>query len=156
MSHRHRAQNDGVFNLNLTPLLDVVLQLITFFMMLIHFGSRLEGSTKAVRLPTAPAALPGADLALDRLVVVVNARGNLLVEDRALEGRAAEVWWAEQATRRREGQETLGGPVEDLFTVVIVRADKDASYGTIRRILSTAQARGFAHFSLVVLRSRPQ
>ena len=76
--------------------------------------------------------------------------------DEALEGPAAEAWWAEQATRRREGQETLGGPVEDLPTVVVVRADKDASYGTVRRTLTTAQERGFAHFSLVVLRSRPR
>jgi biopolymer transport protein ExbD len=143
-----------VANPNLTPLLDVVLQLITFFMMLIHFGTRLEGATRVVRLPTAPAALPGADLALDRLGVVIDTQGRLLVEDRALEATEAEAWWAEQATRRREGQETLGGPVEDLATTVIVRADKDAPYGTIRRTLATAQARGFAHFSLVVLRSR--
>src|SRR3954453_505778 len=117
MPRRRRDQSEGVVNLNLTPLLDVVLQLITFFMMLIHFGSRLEGATKAVRLPTAAAALPGADLALDRLVVVVDARGGLLVEGQVLEGKAAEVWWSEQASRRREGQETLGGPVEDLSTV---------------------------------------
>ena len=37
----------SVANPNLTPLLDVVLQLITFFMMLVHFGSRLEGSTRS-------------------------------------------------------------------------------------------------------------
>jgi biopolymer transport protein ExbD len=141
-------------NPNLTPLLDVVLQLITFFMMLVHFGSRLEGATKAVRLPSAPAALPGSDLAMDRLVVVVDARGRLLVDGRALEGPAAEAWWSEQAARRRAGQESLGGSVEELATVVIIRADKDASYGTIRRILTRAQDRGFAHFSLVVLRSR--
>jgi biopolymer transport protein ExbD len=141
-------------NPNLTPLLDVVLQLITFFMMLIHFGSRLEGATKVVRLPSAPAALPGADLALDRLVVVVDAQGRLLVDDQALEGPAAEAWWAKQATQRRAGQETLGGPAADLATVVVIRADKSASYGTIRRILAQAQDRGFAHFSLVVLRSR--
>jgi biopolymer transport protein ExbD len=156
MPRRRRDQSEGVVNLNLTPLLDVVLQLITFFMMLIHFGSRLEGATKAVRLPTASAALPGADLALDRLVVVVDARGGLLVAGRVLEGKVAEAWWADQAKRRREGQETLGGPVEDLSTVVVIRADKDASYGTIRRTLATAQERGFAHFSLVVLRSRPR
>jgi biopolymer transport protein ExbD len=154
MPRRHRDQSEGVANPNLTPLLDIVLQLITFFMMLIHFGSRLEGATKAVRLPSAPSALPGGDLALDRLVVVIDAQGRLLVGDRALEGPAASSWWAEQATLRREGQETLGGPVEDLSTVVVVRADKNASYGTIRRTLATAQDRGFAHFSLVVLRSR--
>jgi biopolymer transport protein ExbD len=141
-------------NPNLTPLLDVVLQLITFFMMLIHFGSRLEGATKAVRLPSAPAALPGADLAMDRLVVLIDAGGRLLVDGRALEGAAAEAWWAEQAARRRAGQETLGGTVEELSTVVIIRADRNASYGTIRRTLTRAQERGFAHFSLVVLRSR--
>jgi biopolymer transport protein ExbD len=156
MSRRHQGQSEGITSPNLTPLLDVVLQLITFFMMLIHFGSRLEGATRAVRLPTAPAALPGGDLALDRLVVVVDPQGALLVDGRALEGPAAEAWWGEQATRRREGQETLGGPVEDLSTVVVVRADKEASYGTIRRTLATAQSRGFAHFSLVVLRSTPR
>jgi biopolymer transport protein ExbD len=134
----------------------VVLQLITFFMMLIHFGSRLEGATKAIRLPTAPAALPGADLSLDRLVVLVDARGSLLVDQKVLDGKAAEAWWAEQATRRRAGEETLGGPVDDLATVVVVRADKDASYGSIRRTLASAQERGFAHFSLVVLRSPPR
>src|SRR5436853_7885161 len=93
-----RGRREARVDVNLTPLLDVVLQLITFFMMLIHFGSRLEGATRAVRLPTAPAALPGADLALDRLVVVVDARGALRVDGRALEGPAAEAWWAEQAT----------------------------------------------------------
>jgi biopolymer transport protein ExbD len=153
MPRRRRDSSEGVVNLNLTPLLDVVLQLITFFMMLIHFGSRLEGETKGVTLPTTPAALPGSDLALDRLVVVVDRQGALRVDGRTLEGAAAEAWWAEQATRRREGQETLGGPVEEISTVVVVRADKDASYGAIRRTLRTAQNRGFAHFSLVVLRS---
>ena len=53
----------------------MVLQLITFFMMLIHFGTAIEGATAAVRLPTAPAALPGGDLTLDRLVVLMDAGG---------------------------------------------------------------------------------
>ena len=54
---------------------------------------------------------------------------------------------------RLEGQETLGGPAEELSTVVILRIDKDASYGAVRRVLAQAQERGFSHFSLVVLRS---
>jgi len=139
--------------LNLTPLLDVVLQLITFFMMLIHFGTRLEGSTRVVKLPVAPAALPGADLALDRLTVSVDDRGRLLAAGKALEGAAAEAWWSEQAALRRGGREALGAPADELPTVVIVRADRRASYGAVRRTLGSAQQRGFAHFSLVVLRS---
>ncbi len=148
----------SVLNPNLTPLLDVVLQLITFFMMLVHFGAGLEGATKMVRLPLAPAALPGMDLTFDRLVVAMDAQGRLLVEGRTLEAGAASAWWAEKAKTRRDGLETLGtGAVasgDKLSTVVIVRADRTASYGAVRRTLAEAQEKGFAHFSLVVLRSR--
>jgi biopolymer transport protein ExbD len=138
---------------NLTPLLDIVLQLITFFMMLIHFGTKIEGATRAVRLPTTPAALPSSELAIDRLVVAIDAAGRLLVDGGAREGEAADAWWAEQARRRRQGQEMVGGPGEELATLVVIRADKEAEYGRVRRTLERAQALGFAHFTLVVIRS---
>ena len=154
MSYRNRHHGGDQVSLNLTPLLDVVLQLITFFMMLIHFGSRLEGATKAVRLPVAPAALPGSDLGLDRLVVAIDKTGRLITESQSLEGPASQRWWTEQAEKRVAGQETLGNPTEELPTNVIIRADKDASYGMVRRTLAEAQERGFANFSLVVLRSK--
>jgi biopolymer transport protein ExbD len=143
-------------SVNLTPLLDVILQLITFFMMLIHFGTKLEGSTADVKLPVTPAALPGSDLALDRLTVAIDSRGRLLAEEKTLDLEAAETWWTEQAAERRKGLEALGqggGAIEDLPTVVIVRADRSVAYGTVRRTLTSAQRKGFAHFSLVVLRS---
>jgi biopolymer transport protein ExbD len=152
-----RLRSSASLNPNLTPLLDVVLQLITFFMMLVHFGTRLEGSTKAVRLPLAPAALPGSDLTFDRLSVVLDARGRLQSGGEWLGEETATAWWAGQAKSRRAGLETLGdrgAAADDLPTVVIVRADRAASYGVVRRTLATAQEQGFAHFSLVVLRRR--
>ena len=54
MPRRGRGRGEGRLDVNLTPLLDVVLQLITFFMMLIHFGTRIEGATEEVRLPIPP------------------------------------------------------------------------------------------------------
>jgi biopolymer transport protein ExbD len=158
MPRRSQTATSSVLNPNLTPLLDVVLQLITFFMMIVNFGTRLEGTTKAVRLPLAPAALPGTDLTYDRLAVALDAQGRLLVRGRTLEAGAASAWWAEQAKARRAGLETLGegtaASTDELSTVVIVRADRTASYGAVRRTLAEAQDKGFAHFSLVVLRSR--
>jgi len=157
MFRRNRRVTSSVLNPNLTPLLDVVLQLITFFMMLVHFGARLEGATKAVRLPLAPAALPGTDLTFDRLAVSMNSQGRLLVEGHPLEARATLAWWADQAKTRRAGLETLGegaaASADELPTVVIVRADRAAPYGAVRRTVAEAQEKGFAHFSLVVLRS---
>lgn len=155
MPRRSTTAPSSILTPNLMPLLDVVLQLITFFMMLVHFGTRLEGATKAVRLPVAPAALPGSDLTFDRLGVVMNAQGQLLVSGRALDDEAASEWWADQAKTRRAGLENLGGPAaanDNLPTVVILRADRAASYGSVRRALAEAQDKGFAHFSLVVLR----
>lgn len=152
---RRRGGDNAVFSPNLTPLLDVVLQLITFFMMLIHFGTKLEGATRAVRLPVTPAALPGSDLAIDRLSVAIDAAGRLLVDGKELEGDDADAWWAEQAEKRRAGLETLSVAVEEIPTVVLLRADRSVSYGTVRRALASAQDRGFVHFSLVVLR-RPE
>ena len=151
-SVRSRIESEPVVGPNLTPLLDIVLQLITFFMMLIHFGSKLEGESASVKLPTAPAALPGGDLGLDRLVVAVDADGKLLVEGHSLDEISAGPWWAEQAKTRRAGQASIGGSTEELSTLVVVRADKKATYGVVRRLLGTAQDQGFAHFSLVVLR----
>src|SRR5690348_8347012 len=152
---RYLRSSTAALNPNLTPLLDVVLQLITFFMMLVHFGTRLEGATRAVRLPVAPAALPGSDLAFDRLSVVLDARGRLEAGGQWLDEEAATAWWARQARARQAGLETLKDPAaasDELPTIVIVRADRSASYGAVRRTLAVAQEQGFAHFSLVVLR----
>jgi biopolymer transport protein ExbD len=139
---------------NLIPLLDVVLQLITFFMMLVHFGTRIEGATRAVRLPTAPAALPGTDLGLDRIVTAIDETGRLHVEGRVYDDAASPAPWTELATRRREGMQVVGAGARELPTVVVVRADRAATYGMVRGALAAAESAGFAHFTLVVLRER--
>lgn len=154
---RRRGGADGALNLNLTPLLDVVLQLITFFMMLIHFGNPVEGESESIRLPAAPAALPGGDLGLDRLVVSVDDRGRLVAADEVVDAKASGPWWADQARRRKAGLQALAEPADgagagELSTLVVVRADKSATYGAVRVMLGLAQAQGFARFSLVVLR----
>jgi biopolymer transport protein ExbD len=156
MVYRNRSRAEGSFQPNLTPLLDVVLQLITFFMMLIHFGSKIEGATASIKLPTAPSALPGADLGLDRLVVGVDAQGRLVAENSTLEGPSADAWWSDQARKRQAGLTAMGRVEDELPTVVVVRADRSATFGSVRGLLSTAQERGFARFTLVVLKgSRP-
>ena len=157
-SRRRRSATSSVLNPNLTPLLDVVLQLITFFMMLVHFGTRLEGATKAVRLPVAPAALPGLRSDVRPAGVAMDAQGRLLVEGRSTRraGRIGVVGRPGQNPPRRPRDAGTSKPraMTTLPTVVILRADRAASYGAVRRTLAEAQDKGFAHFSLVVLRSR--
>lgn len=156
MQRRRRSASLDRADPNLTPLLDVVLQLITFFLMLVHFGTRIEGATDAVRLPVAPAVLPGADLGLDRLAVAIDVNGNLLLEEETLPAGASRNWWASEAQQRREGLALIGRSAEALPTVVVLRADRDLPLGVVRQTIATAEQAGFSHFSLVVLREVPR
>src|SRR2546423_11186883 len=63
---------------NLTPLLDVVFQLITFFMMVINFTQ--DNYDQRVRLPVAGSARPveGSAAGEDRLVLNIDREGRLL------------------------------------------------------------------------------
>ena len=159
MSVRSRVRGGpAALSPNLTPLLDVVLQLITFFMMLIHFGAKVEGDTQSIRLPVTSAAMPTGDLALDRLVVGMDGNGNLLVEnDPEPIGEArAQGFWDAQAKARRKGLIALknfsAGPADLLPTVVVLRADREVAYGSVRKALVMAQEQGFAQFTLIVKR----
>jgi biopolymer transport protein ExbD len=152
MAYRDRSRFEGTFQVNLTPLLDVVLQLITFFMMLIHFGTKIEGTAASIKLPTAPSAMPGGDLGLDRLVVGVDAKGRLIAEGTTVDAGSTDAWWSEEARKRRAGLGSLGLRADELPTQVVVRADKEATFGSVRGLLAAAQQRGFAKFTLVVLR----
>ena len=64
---------------NLTPLLDVVFQLITFFMLVINFTA--ENYDQRVHLPVAGSARPVEDtqrVSEDRIVLNVDRNGHLL------------------------------------------------------------------------------
>ena len=142
-----RNRPSGPLEPNLTPLLDVVLQLIVFLLMLIHFGTRIEGSRRDVRLPAAPAVLPTGELGTDLLLVGLDGQGRLLVADRIepLEPAETDAWWADQARKHK-----TSATGDKLGTEVVVRADRTARYGAIRRTLAKAQEHGFRWFSLVV------
>jgi biopolymer transport protein ExbD len=151
---RPRRRSSAVTDPNLIPLLDVVLQLIAFFMMLVHIGTRIEGETALIQLPEAPAALPTSDAGLDRLAVAIDREGRMLV-DKTGTDRAS--WWRDQAKKRREGMALLApaGPTPETIevpTLVVVRADRAARFGDVHTILEEARQAGFARFSLVVLR----
>src|SRR5262245_52386707 len=110
MPRRRRMARSSVVTPNLTPLLDVVLQLITFFMMLVHLGARLEDSANPVRPPLVPAARPSSDPAFDRLSVALDSQGRLLIAGNVLDEKATAAWWAAQAKTRRAALETLRSP----------------------------------------------
>ncbi|RLT14987.1 MAG: biopolymer transporter ExbD [Planctomycetota bacterium] len=159
MSRRTSRRNSGPEHVspNLTPLLDIVLQLITFFMMLVHFGSKVEESALIVKLPVAPAALPGDDPGMDRLVVSLDTTGRLVSGKEEVPPVEQPAWWMRQAGLRREGAELVALPVtQSLQTRVFVRGDRRLAYGRLRESLAQGQQAGFERFSLIVKRSEEE
>jgi biopolymer transport protein ExbD len=137
---------------NLTPLLDIVFQLITFFMLVINFSS--ENNDQRVKLPVAGTARPVDErdrAADDRLVLNVDSRGHLLWHGEALPSNRAVDEIKHQAELVRLNLRAAGlkpDATGGLPTTVVLRADRDTPFTLLYSLITTCQASGFHKFSL--------
>lgn len=137
---------------NLTPLLDVVFQLITFFMLLINFSN--ENYDQRVRLPVAASAVPIEDsdqASDDRLVMNVDRDGHMLSGGQALPLQKATVEIKHQAEIVKINLQAAGlkyDPSKGLPTTIILRGDKDCSFSAIYPLIVECQNQGFRKFNL--------
>lgn len=139
---------------NLTPLLDVVFQLITFFMLLINFSQ--DNYDKRVRLPVATSARPVEDSAEDRVVINVDKEGRMLFNGQTLDAGAAAKEIAQQAKLARFNLKIAGksdqGP---LPTTLVIRADRDTPFRKLNTLITACQKNGFHKFALKAMSSGP-
>lgn len=140
---------------NLTPLLDVVFQLITFFMLVINFNN--ENFDASIRLPVAGDARPveHAKAEDDILILNINKSGNLVWNGKELgaELAAKEINLHAQLTRRNA--EVLGRKLkagDNLPTTVIVRADRGTPFSDFYGLIKACQANGFTRFNLKAMK----
>lgn len=143
---------------NLTPLLDVVFQLITFFMLVINFSN--ENHDARVRLPVAGSARPvedGEKAAMeDRLVFNVDRQGHLLMGGQVLTTTKALQEIKHQADLVKLNVKAAGlkpDPTGGLPTLIVVRADKDTHFSSLYTLISACQANGFRKFALKAMNS---
>ncbi len=137
---------------NLTPLLDVVFQLITFFMLVINFSQ--DNFDSRIKLPVAGSARPhddAAKLAEDRLVLNVDSQGHLLLYGRELTadeatGRSSSKPRSPGPTSRRSRARST--PPQELPARVVIRADRDTPFSALFQLISTCQSNGYAKFDL--------
>jgi biopolymer transport protein ExbD len=132
---------------NLTPLLDMVFQLITFFMLVINFkGASLDMSLK---LPVLGSARPQEHSGkLDPLLLNVDAEGNVKAGGQSIE---IEPYVAREASMLKEQLKFAGTPVEGdgtLPVTVIIRADRGAPFKLVNQVITVCQNHGYRKFSL--------
>jgi biopolymer transport protein ExbD len=138
---------------NLTPLLDIVFQLITFFMLVINFSN--ENYDARVRLPVAGSARPTEEgekaAAEDRLVLNVDRQGHLLMSGQLLPASKALQEIKHQADLVKLNLKAAGLKPDasgGLPTTIIVRADRDTPFSSLYTLISACQSNGFRKFAL--------
>jgi biopolymer transport protein ExbD len=130
---------------NLVPLLDLVLQLVMFFMVCTNFV--MEQVDQTILLPVAQSARPMAEAKGNVVFLNVDPAGRVLAvgRPRPLDGEAEVDAYlravAEDAKRR-------GGDAGPADTLVILRAHRDAEYATVYRLLRKCQEVGLKRLQL--------
>jgi biopolymer transport protein ExbD len=148
MSHGP-ASHSELAEPNLVPLLDLVLQLVMFFMMCAQFAV-MEQTDKSIQLPLAQQAKPIPDSGPDVVFLGVNDRGQVIVvgrprplvnDDEVTVFLKQDVYMSAKRAADAKGE-------KDINTMVVIRADKNADFEPIYRIMRRCQEAGLNKIQL--------
>ncbi len=132
---------------NLTPILDMVFQLITFFMLVINFKS--ASLDMNLKLPVVGSARPVDTKGQESLLILnVDKEGNLNVYGRSRpikEYIQSEAMAALISARRNQPDLEFG---QELPTTVVIRADRNTPFRLLNRVITECQQDGFRKFAL--------
>jgi biopolymer transport protein ExbD len=138
---------------NLTPLLDMVFQLITFFMLVINFKD--AALDQSLQLPVLGSARPldtkGQE---DLLVLNINAEGQLRVYGAV---REVEPYIADEARQEEARLKSKGTPLkpgEELPTTVVIRADRSTAFKRLNDVIKACQSHNYRKFALKAMNRR--
>ena len=147
---RHAPSGDAVkAEPNLIPLLDLVFQLIMFFMICVNFVS--EQVNQDVKLPVAQSARPMDKSEVDVLFLNVDPKGRVITPgaDKPLSTVGEIKYYLrlqyDDAKRIAKNQ---GDKSEQVKTAIIIRGDRDATYQQIFQLLQLCKEVGYRRLQL--------
>lgn len=127
-----RGRENDVPEINLIPLIDVLLVIIIFLMLTTTYA---KFSGLEINLPTADASKQAEQP--NEVAVAVTAAGQVLVNKVPL--LAADVKSISEALRRAAGDATE--------PVIVINADAKATHQSVVDIMQAAQSAGYPHIS---------
>ena len=142
-----RRYHDATAEPNLVPMLDMVFQLITFFMLVINFKSaQLDMNLK---LPVIGSARPvDTKGQMDLLVLNIDVGGQLTIYGRPRDIDSYIAGEAQASLLAARQQDPKLQPGDDLPTTVVIRADRATPFHLLNRVIQACQQHGFRNFSL--------
>jgi biopolymer transport protein ExbD len=142
------VSNEANAEPNLTPVLDMVFQLITFFMLVMNF--KAASMDLSLKLPVVGSAqMVDTKGTVDLLVLNVDPEGRLRVygqEKKDIQHYLqTEAMTSLLVAQHKYPDLKLG---DELPSIVVIRADKATPFRLLNRIISTCQEYGFRNFAL--------
>ena len=132
---------------DLTPMLDMVFQLITFFMLVLNFKAAALDMT--LKLPVVGSAMPVDTGGQEELLILnLSPTGDLTVygEKVNLEGYIAVEAEVSRMAAKSKGQDIKSG--EELPTTIVIRSDESARFKDLYHVIETCQKKGYRKFAL--------
>ena len=131
---------------NLTPLLDMVFQLITFFMLVLNFKGAESDLT--LQLPVLGSAKP-VDTQVNESLLVLNIDrlGTLKVYGVEKDFRRFIAGEA-QLEKERQKRSKSYNEEDGLPTMVVIRADRATPFKLLYEVMKTCQDNGYRKFAL--------
>jgi biopolymer transport protein ExbD len=139
---------------NFTPLLDLVLQLVMFFMIVSNFV--LEQTNQEIQLPEAIAAKALEKGDGDPIFLNVNDQGKVLLTANQMEGDNSTLDNEEQVRRymlNRAAEEKRKTGKNEVQASLILRVDRLTPFEKTYKIMKACRLAGYQKVQLRVLRS---
>lgn len=138
---------------NLVPLLDLVLQLVMFFMMVAQFAV-LEQTDQAIKLPQAAQAEPIPEEGLGPGVIYlgITNQDEVKVTGRPpMKTESEVVEFLKQAHAAAEERAKKEG--KEVQTLVVIRADQNADFAQVYKVMRRCQEAGLLKLQLRALQA---
>ncbi|MEZ6064800.1 MAG: biopolymer transporter ExbD [Planctomycetaceae bacterium] len=150
---RIKRGSSNVFEADMTPMIDMVFQLVAFFMIVTNFDQ--QQADERVKLPMDQLATPRQEAR--KLEITVNigfnrdATGKILSDPLVLlPGGDVDVLTYGKVNLGREAAvaRARGGKEEIENTSIAIRADSEVPTGLVQEVIKLSQEHGFSKFSL--------
>ncbi len=151
-----KSEKSALAEVDMTPMIDIVFQLIAFFMVITNFEQ--TQADERVKLPKDQLARPAEVVSPNDMVLnigyVRDDQGNNI--SNLLLFYAGEKYEMSEVARILSREARLLSDIDKnpALTTVIIRADKETPTGHIQEIIKHAQKAGFEKFSLSATQSQ--
>jgi len=141
MNFRHSSGQKSEPEMNLVPLIDVMLVIIIFLMLTTTFN---KTAGLEISLPTADASGKQVPV-VEEIIVAVTSSGDVIVNGRTVPGKTVENIASVLASAR---------PAKGSDPVVIINADAQASHQNVINVMQASQNAGLSRVTFATRQER--